>query len=74
MSSTSQKSAVASAAACLLAAHFAVSGLVWDPLRDGLTDDLISPWCQIGSTQSWEGRPCVVSTESAATEGTASTR
>jgi hypothetical protein len=46
----------------VLAALFAVTVLPWDQdfIGDGPTDDLMSPWCSIGSLQSWEGRPCVV--------------
>jgi len=32
-----------------------------NPIRDGLTDDVISPSCRIGSLQSWQGLPCVIS-------------
>ena len=71
MSVTSHRSAVTSAA-CFLAAVFAVSVSIGhqDPSRDGLAEDLIAPWCRIGSSQSWEGRPCVVPMQSAAAEGT----
>ena len=57
MGSTSHRSAIA---AYSLVALFAVSGLVWDPFADGVTDDLASPWCRVGSPQSWTGRPCVI--------------
>jgi hypothetical protein len=30
-------------------------------VQDGLTDTVISPACRIGSLQSWQGRPCVIS-------------
>jgi hypothetical protein len=38
------------------------SASAWDdnPLRDGVTDEWISPRCRIGSLQSWQGQPCVV--------------
>jgi hypothetical protein len=60
----------------LLAALFAVSLFAGDQdaIRDGLTDDLISPWCRIGSLESWEGRPCVVLLRTGSVEGTASPR
>jgi hypothetical protein len=32
-----------------------------DPIQDGLTDGVISPSCRIGSLQSWQGQPCVIS-------------
>ena len=45
-----------------LAAFFVAT--VWvgelDLVGDGLTEDLISPWCRAGSPESWEGKPCVV--------------
>ena len=49
-------------AAAFVGAFFAVTALVWDqdPMRDGPADGLITPWCRIGSLDSWEGRPCVV--------------
>jgi len=48
------------AAGLLLAAVLSVSLFTWDDvIRDGLTDDMISPWCRVGSLESWEGRPCV---------------
>ena len=52
-----------SSAQFFLAAFFAVSAVMWDQeaMRDSLTDDLISPWCSIGSPASWEGRPCAIS-------------
>jgi hypothetical protein len=56
----------------LVAALFAV-GLFTsdqDAIRDGLTDDLISPWCRIGSLDSWEGQPCVVPLRTGSVEGT----
>ncbi|MBV8753645.1 MAG: hypothetical protein JO328_12375, partial [Hyphomicrobiales bacterium] len=48
--------------AAIVAAVFAVTVLSWDPnaVRDDLNDDFMSPWCWIGSPDSWEGRPCVV--------------
>jgi len=60
----------------LLAALFAVSLFTWDQdaVRDGLTDDLISPWCRIGSLESWEGQPCVVPLRTGSIEGTARPR
>ena len=60
----------------LLAALFVVSLFAGDQdaLRDGLTDDLISPCCRIGSLESWEGRPCVVPLRTGSVEGTASPR
>ena len=56
-----------------LAAFFAVTGLAWDqdPFRDGLADDLITPWCRIGSLETWEGRPCVVPSQTWSTDETA---
>ena len=76
MRSTSHRSAAGSAAACCLAALFAVSAMIWDQdaMRDGLTDDLIGPWCRIGALDSWAGRPCVVEMHDASTEVTASSR
>ena len=59
MISKSHTSAMNSAAA-IFAALFAVSGLLWDPFRDDVTDDLIPPWCRAGSPQSWEGKPCAI--------------
>jgi hypothetical protein len=48
-----------SAAALLLAVFISVSLFTWDDvIRDVLTDDMISPWCRVGSLESWEGRPC----------------
>jgi hypothetical protein len=76
MRSTSNKYAMSSAAMCFLAAFFAMSLWTWeqDPMRDGLTDDLITPWCRIGSLESWEGRPCVVPMRGASDEATADLR
>jgi hypothetical protein len=56
------RSTLVNSAAFVLAAFFAVSVTVWDqdPMRDGPSDSLITPWCRIGSLDSWEGRPCVV--------------
>ena len=50
------------AAAGVLAAFLTVTVLAsdQDPFRDGLSDDLITPWCRIGSLETWEGRPCLV--------------
>ena len=75
MSATSHRSTVNSAA-CFLAAFFAVSALMWDQdvLRDGLTDDLATPWCRIGSLDAWKGQPCVVPFRIGSTEGTATPR
>jgi hypothetical protein len=55
-----------------LAAFFAVAGFAWDqdPFRDGLSEDLISPWCRIGSPETWEGRPCVVPLRAWSADGT----
>jgi hypothetical protein len=55
------------------AAFVAVAVLAWDqdPFRDGLADDLMSPWCSIGAPKSWEGRPCVVPLRTWSTDGTA---
>jgi hypothetical protein len=63
-------------AARVLAAFFAVTVLArdQDPIRHGLTDDFVSPWCRIGSLQSWEGRPCVVPMRGASGEVTAAPR
>jgi hypothetical protein len=48
-----------SAAGLLLAVFLSVSLVTWDDLiREDLTDDMISPWCRVGSLESWEGRPC----------------
>ena len=57
MNSTLMKST-----AFLLAAFFAVSATVWDqgPIRDDLMDDFVSPWCRLGSLDSWAGRPCAI--------------
>lgn len=33
-------------------------------VSDLQTDDIISPWCRIGSLQSWQGRPCIISEQS----------
>jgi hypothetical protein len=72
MSSISQRSVVSSAG-CFLSALFAVSVLTggYDLVRDGATDDMISPWCEIGSPASWEGRPCVISMGAVPTEAMA---
>jgi hypothetical protein len=74
MRSTSNSSV--NSAACLLAALFAVSLFTWnqDAIRDGLTDDLIPPWCRIGSLETWEGRPCVISLRTGSAEGTLAPR
>jgi hypothetical protein len=63
-------------AAFLLAALFAVSLFTWDrdAMTDDPTDDLISPWCRIGSLESWEGRPCAFPLRTGSVEGTASPR
>jgi hypothetical protein len=47
----------------LLAAISVAIAPAWNqsPIRDGLTDDVISPTCRIGSLQSWQGQPCVIS-------------
>ena len=60
----------------LLAALFAVSLFTWDrdATADGLTDDLISPWCRIGALESWEGRHCVLPLRTGSAEGTAGPR
>jgi hypothetical protein len=48
-----------SAVGLLLAVFFSVTLFTWDDLiPEGLTDDMISPWCRVGSLESWEGRPC----------------
>jgi hypothetical protein len=75
MSSTSRRSAVNSAA-CFLAAFFAVSAVMWDhdALPDGLTDDLATPSCRIGSLDAWKGQPCAVPLQTGLTEGTATPR
>jgi hypothetical protein len=75
MSSTSRRSVVNSAA-CVIAAFFAVSGMMWDPdvLRDGLTDDLTTPWCRIGALDAWKGQPCAVPFQTGSTERTATPR
>ena len=55
-----------------LAAFFAVTVWVWDqdPTPNVLSDGLISPWCLIGSPESWEGRPCVVPLRPGSVDGT----
>ena len=62
--------------AAIVAAFFAVTVLAWDSdsTRDGLNDDLISPWCRIGSPDSWEGRPCVVPLRTGSAEASVVTR
>lgn len=62
MNATSRRSVGRPAKISFLAALFAVSAFAWesDPIREGLTDDGISPWCHIGSLDSWEGRPCLI--------------
>jgi hypothetical protein len=47
------------------AALFVVTIFAWDQdsVRDDPSDDLITPWCRIGSPDSWEGRPCLVPLE-----------
>jgi len=57
--------------AAIVAAFFAVTVLAWDPdsIRDDLNDDFMSPWCRIGSPDSWEGRPCVVPFRTSSTNG-----
>ena len=72
MHATSHRYAGTSAA-FLLAALLAASMFTWDrdAMTDGLTDDLISPWCRIGSLDSWEGRPCVLPLRTGSLEGTA---
>jgi len=63
MSSLSHRRAMASATAtCFLAALFVARVSTWgeNAIGDGLSDEGISPPCQIGSLQSWQGRPCVV--------------
>ena len=70
MSSILHRSAIVRTAACFVATLFAVSGLLWDPVWDGVSDDLMSPRCRA----AWEGRPCVVSIEAAVTEGTGGIR
>ena len=59
--------------AAIVAAFFAVTVLAWDPdsIRDDLNDDFVSPWCRIGSPDSWEGRPCVVPLRTWSIDGTA---
>ena len=44
----------------LAAASPALARADLNPIQDGLTDDVISPACRIGSLQSWQGRPCVI--------------
>ena len=63
-------------AAGAFAAFFAVTVLAWDqdPFRDGLAEDLITPWCRIGSPETWEGRPCVVPLRTWSADGTAAPR
>ena len=60
-------------AAGVLAVFFAVTGFAWDqdPFRDGLSEDLISPWCRIGAPETWEGKPCVVPLRTWSADGTA---
>jgi hypothetical protein len=62
--------------ACFVATVCGVNVATWDqdPIQDALADDLLSPWCRIGSLQSWQGRPCVVPMGPAWDEGTAGTR
>jgi len=57
----------------VLAAFFAVTGFAsdQDTFRDGLNEDLISPWCRIGALETWEGRPCVVPLQTWSADGTA---
>jgi len=63
-------------AAGTLAAFLTVTVLALDqdPFRDGLSDDLITPWCRIGSLETWEGRPCVVPDGGAAAEAASDSR
>ena len=60
-------------AAGTLAAFLTVTVLALDqdPFRDGLSDDLITPWCRIGSLETWEGRPCVFPLRARSADGTA---
>jgi hypothetical protein len=59
----------------LFAAVFAVSLFTSDDIaRDGLADDMISPWCRIGSLASWEGRPCALSLRTGPIDGAAHPR
>lgn len=55
----------------LFAALFVVTVLAWDQalFSDDLSDDFTSPWCRIGSPESWEGRPCVVPLRSWSIDG-----
>lgn len=64
------------AAAGVFAALLAVTGFPWDqaPVSDGLSDDLITPWCRIGTLDSWAGRPCVVPLQTDSADGTAGGR
>jgi hypothetical protein len=59
-------------AAGVLAAFLAVTilALDQDPFSDGLRDDLITPWCRIGSPETWEGKPCVVPLRACSADGT----
>ena len=61
------------AGAAIFAALFAVTLLASDQdlIRDDMSDDFMSPWCRIGSPDSWEGRPCVVPLRIWSTHGTA---
>ena len=59
--------------AAIFAALFAVTVLASDQdvIRDDLSDDFMSPWCRIGSSESWEGRPCAVPFRTSSADGTA---
>ena len=63
-------------AGLLLAAVFAESLFTWDQnvVQDDPMDDLISPWCRVGSLASWEGRPCALSLRTGSIEAAAHPR
>jgi len=57
----------------ILTAFLAVTFSAWDqdPIRDGLADDLISPWCSVGSPESWKGMPCALPLRTGSADATA---